>query len=488
MNFPKVFISYSHDSEEHREAVLALAQRLRADGIDAWIDRFESAPAQGWARWMRERIQASDFVVLICTETYRERFYGQTPAEPGEGLGASWEGLILTAALYQAYGGTTRFVPVVMKPADRQWIPDVLSTHTYHRLPDGYTSLYRVLTDQPEVLPVELGAPRQEAPSVAPRWTDNPVQSVEVGAWFDGTIYQCALVLSRASADELWFPEVLKSLTLHQDLRDIPRGMVLINLIKDGQHVGSLMALTRLQVLFLAPSGSQVAAGEKVAVVRGPAGERLVAWTPIKNTVGPYLQHAPPLGYRVWTRWRGTPEDCIRIEYAKATEGEPTRLDICLKPMRVPPGLFEVRSPISGTVALPRPFPRLLSRDKHLCTITGKRLAIDLTCNLEGRLWELRVAQGKRVEAGQVILIAGTDVIEAQSPIVGTFYTSPFPGAPPFVKVGDVVRKGQVLYIVEAMKLQHEIESEVTGRVVEILVKNAQAVEYGEPIMKIDCL
>ncbi len=72
-----------------------------------------------------------------------------------------------------------------------------------------------------------------------------------------------------------------------------------------------------------------------------------------------------------------------------------------------------------------------------------------------------------------------------KSPIVGTFYEAPSPGAPPFIKVGDTVAQAQVLCIVEAMKLMNEIESDVAGEVVKILVKNNQPVEYGQPLFAI---
>ena len=72
-----------------------------------------------------------------------------------------------------------------------------------------------------------------------------------------------------------------------------------------------------------------------------------------------------------------------------------------------------------------------------------------------------------------------------KSPIVGTFYRRPSPDADPFVHSGDRVKKGQVLCIVEAMKLMNEIESDVEGKVVEIYPENAQAVEYGEPLFAI---
>ncbi len=78
-----------------------------------------------------------------------------------------------------------------------------------------------------------------------------------------------------------------------------------------------------------------------------------------------------------------------------------------------------------------------------------------------------------------------TDLHIVKSPIVGTFYECPAPGAPPFVKVGDMVEAGQVLCIIEAMKLMNEIESDVAGEIVQKLVANNQAVEYGQPLFAI---
>lgn len=75
---------------------------------------------------------------------------------------------------------------------------------------------------------------------------------------------------------------------------------------------------------------------------------------------------------------------------------------------------------------------------------------------------------------------------EIRSPIVGTFYRAPSPGAPPFVEKGDKVKKGQVLCIVEAMKVMNEIESDVDGTVVDILVENAEPVEYNQVLFLID--
>ena len=73
-----------------------------------------------------------------------------------------------------------------------------------------------------------------------------------------------------------------------------------------------------------------------------------------------------------------------------------------------------------------------------------------------------------------------------KSPMVGTFYLKPSPTAEPYIEIGKEVKKGDVLCIIEAMKLMYEIESEYTGKVVEILVKDGEAVEYGTPLLRIE--
>ena len=76
--------------------------------------------------------------------------------------------------------------------------------------------------------------------------------------------------------------------------------------------------------------------------------------------------------------------------------------------------------------------------------------------------------------------------VTIEAPMVGTFYRAPAPDAEPYVRVGDVVEVGQPLCIIEAMKLMNEIESEVRGKVLEILADNAQPVEYGQPLFVIE--
>ena len=80
---------------------------------------------------------------------------------------------------------------------------------------------------------------------------------------------------------------------------------------------------------------------------------------------------------------------------------------------------------------------------------------------------------------------ADMELAVVKSPIVGTFYRSPDPGAPPFVDVGTPVKKGQVLCVIEAMKLMNEIDSEYDGEIVNIYVENGQPVQYGERLFAI---
>lgn len=88
--------------------------------------------------------------------------------------------------------------------------------------------------------------------------------------------------------------------------------------------------------------------------------------------------------------------------------------------------------------------------------------------------------------AGEAPAPAGKNLHEIKSPIVGTFYRSPGPDAEAFVKVGDTVTAGKVLCIVEAMKLMNEIESDVSGTIIKILVENGKPVEYNQPLFLIE--
>jgi acetyl-CoA carboxylase biotin carboxyl carrier protein len=93
--------------------------------------------------------------------------------------------------------------------------------------------------------------------------------------------------------------------------------------------------------------------------------------------------------------------------------------------------------------------------------------------------------EGDRAEAPKVEAPKST-LLEIKSPMVGTFYQSPEPSAKPYVSVGDRITKGQIVCIIEAMKIMNELESEVDGVVRELNVKDAQPVEYGHVLFRID--
>ncbi len=153
---PKVFISYSHDSQEHKERVLALADRLREDGIDSNIDQYEDSPPEGWQRWMLNQVEAADYALIVCTQQYDRRFRGQE--ETGKGKGVTWEGGVIIQELYDAQGKNSKFIPVTLTPEDAEFIPTPLRSTTFYRLDiDGYELLYRRLTNQPRTRKPVLG-------------------------------------------------------------------------------------------------------------------------------------------------------------------------------------------------------------------------------------------------------------------------------------------------------------------------------------------
>ncbi|MFH1457734.1 MAG: acetyl-CoA carboxylase biotin carboxyl carrier protein [Candidatus Omnitrophota bacterium] len=93
----------------------------------------------------------------------------------------------------------------------------------------------------------------------------------------------------------------------------------------------------------------------------------------------------------------------------------------------------------------------------------------------------------KEAHAGSLDKLADKTV-EIRSPMVGTFYRAPTPEVPPYVEVGQMIETGQVICIIEAMKLMNEIKSEIKGKILEILVDNAEPVEFGQPMLLIEPL
>lgn len=168
MTDPIVFISYSHDSDAHRQRVLDLSTRLRHDGYETRIDRYvPGSPTEGWPRWMLNQLDEATHVLVVCTATYYRRFRGQEA--PGVGKGVDWEGGAITQELYDGKSLNTRFIPVVFDPADTAHIPEPLRSSTHYRPTDdvAYEQLLDAIagTAGLEPAPVGVRKPRKRKTS-----------------------------------------------------------------------------------------------------------------------------------------------------------------------------------------------------------------------------------------------------------------------------------------------------------------------------------
>jgi len=123
MSAPKVFISYSHDTAQHKDWVRSLASALRTNGIDAVLDQWDLSPGQDMAAFMAGGIQTADRALLICTGPYVSK------AEAGTG-GVGYERLIVTAEVVGSID-TIKFIPIVRNNADARKVPTFLGPRMY---------------------------------------------------------------------------------------------------------------------------------------------------------------------------------------------------------------------------------------------------------------------------------------------------------------------------------------------------------------------
>src|ERR1700751_5776397 len=160
---PRVLISYSHDSDEHRDRVLELPGRLRADGIDAVIDQYVQSPPEGWPGWCEAEIEKANFVLMVCTEIYLRRI--RRKEEPGVGSGVLWEGRLIYQHVYDRGSVSAEFVPVLLADGSTEHVPTPVKGGTIYRVEttEGYDALLRLLTDQP-LTPVPALGQRRSLP------------------------------------------------------------------------------------------------------------------------------------------------------------------------------------------------------------------------------------------------------------------------------------------------------------------------------------
>ncbi|MCX5645099.1 MAG: NACHT domain-containing protein [Phycisphaerae bacterium] len=178
-----VFISYSHDSQEHRKRVREeIAAKLCYDNIDPILDQYvEHKPPRSWPGWMRRGIEQADYVLVVCTEKYREGFEGRTPK--GQGLGRKWEGAIIELEMYQdelncSEDEECRFIPVGFCERNKAPVPRILSGTNFYNVadPDEYAALVRRLKGIPTAVkpPVGERASRSASKTRRSRATKRP--------------------------------------------------------------------------------------------------------------------------------------------------------------------------------------------------------------------------------------------------------------------------------------------------------------------------
>jgi hypothetical protein len=143
--------------------VLALACRLRDEGVNAIIDKNEQSPPQGWPSWCEEQIREARFILMVCTESYFRRVNNEE--EPHQGHGVLWEARLIRQHLYDQGSATDKFVPVLFADSSQSYVPTPVKGATIYEIdtPEGYEALYRLLTDQPSAPLTPLG-PRKRLP------------------------------------------------------------------------------------------------------------------------------------------------------------------------------------------------------------------------------------------------------------------------------------------------------------------------------------
>lgn len=154
---PKVFISYSQDSDAHKNLVLDFADRLCEGGINCSLDQYETFPSGGWAEWSSSQLESVDFVLVVCTEGYSLKASSELPQ--GTGSGTKWEANSIRNAYYQGRL-KDRVIPVVFSAPDAKYIPTYLVTMRWFVVGRDDEDLYRCLTGQGKRIKPRIGKVR----------------------------------------------------------------------------------------------------------------------------------------------------------------------------------------------------------------------------------------------------------------------------------------------------------------------------------------
>ncbi|MCC6591426.1 MAG: toll/interleukin-1 receptor domain-containing protein [Bryobacterales bacterium] len=144
----RVYISYSHDSDEHSAEVKQFAGRLRADGIEGVLDQDATVPAEGWPKWIERQLTESEYVIVVCSPAYKAEVEGTIT--PVRDRGRRWEGALIYQQIYNAGGENLRFIPVLIGEVSSEAIPLPLQGTTFYRVDEAadYEALRRRLAGE----------------------------------------------------------------------------------------------------------------------------------------------------------------------------------------------------------------------------------------------------------------------------------------------------------------------------------------------------
>jgi hypothetical protein len=210
MNPPRVFISYSHDSAEHKKWVLDFATTLRNRGVDAVLDQWDLKPGDDLPHFMETQLKSAECVLMVCSSRYVEK------ANAGEG-GVGYEKMILTSNLLSRIDNS-KVIPVIRQPAGTNNVPTFLSTKLFvnfssdSELEFSFDELLRHLLDAPLFEKPEIGSnPFQPMENSGPDRTADGVKEIM------NAVSRC---FNKTSSSHIRFHNLLSELTMHRVAAD----------------------------------------------------------------------------------------------------------------------------------------------------------------------------------------------------------------------------------------------------------------------------
>lgn len=210
MNPPRVFISYSHDSAEHKKWVLDFATTLRNRGVDAVLDQWDLKPGDDLPHFMETQLESAEYVLMVCSSRYVEK------ANAGEG-GVGYEKMIMTSNLLSKIDNS-KVIPVIRQPAGTHNVPTFLSTKLFvnfssdSELEFSFDELLRHLLDAPLFEKPEIGSnPFQPMENSGPDRTADGVKEIM------NAVSSC---FNRTSASHIHFHDLLSELSMHRIAAD----------------------------------------------------------------------------------------------------------------------------------------------------------------------------------------------------------------------------------------------------------------------------